>query len=216
MLKRLKRVLNRLIGINIDYKSYWEERYSEGGTSGAGSYGVLAKFKADVINSFVKKHKAKSIIEFGCGDGNQLKYMKYKKYLGCDVARKSVEMCARMFKHDQTKSFLIYDPRGFVNKGAFKADIVVCLDVLYHIIDDWEFKKTLQDIFSCSPKFVILYTNIKELKNRPGTHIIYRPLMPYLAEFKNYTIDIIIKQKYPRLSLADFVILRNICVNKRK
>jgi hypothetical protein len=28
---------------------YWQERYAEGGTSGAGSYGRLALFKAEVI-----------------------------------------------------------------------------------------------------------------------------------------------------------------------
>ena len=33
--------------------AYWEERYRRGGNSGAGSYGKLAEFKAEVINDFV-------------------------------------------------------------------------------------------------------------------------------------------------------------------
>lgn len=29
----------------FDYKAYWENNYAQGGTSGSGSYGVLADFK---------------------------------------------------------------------------------------------------------------------------------------------------------------------------
>ena len=52
--------------------SYWENRYKNNGNSGAGSYGRLAEFKADVINNFIAENKITSVIEFGCGDGNQL------------------------------------------------------------------------------------------------------------------------------------------------
>lgn len=45
----------------------------QGGTSGAGSYGVLAEFKAEVINSLLLEHSILTAIEFGCGDGSQLK-----------------------------------------------------------------------------------------------------------------------------------------------
>ena len=51
---------------------YWEERYSKGKNSGAGSYNELARFKAEVLNGFVQKQNIRSVIEFGCGDGNQL------------------------------------------------------------------------------------------------------------------------------------------------
>ncbi|GAJ08100.1 unnamed protein product, partial [marine sediment metagenome] len=53
-------------------REYWESRYAGGGTSGAGSYGKPAEFKAQVLNSFVKDNGISSVIEFGCGDGNQL------------------------------------------------------------------------------------------------------------------------------------------------
>ena len=51
---------------------YWENRYKAGGNSGSGSYSNLAIFKAEIINSFVKDNKIESVIEFGCGDGQQL------------------------------------------------------------------------------------------------------------------------------------------------
>jgi hypothetical protein len=52
--------------------SFWENRYRTGGTSGSGSYGRLAEFKAEILNEFVRERGVSSIIEFGCGDGAQL------------------------------------------------------------------------------------------------------------------------------------------------
>ena len=51
---------------------YWEDRYKNGGNSGAGSYNTLAKFKASVINHFIENNKIQSLIDYGVGDGNQL------------------------------------------------------------------------------------------------------------------------------------------------
>jgi hypothetical protein len=45
---------------------YWEQRYQRGGNSGAGSYDNLAKFKAKILNNFVKENHIKSVIEWGC------------------------------------------------------------------------------------------------------------------------------------------------------
>ncbi|HFK5799472.1 TPA: hypothetical protein ACG0L7_003353 [Enterobacter hormaechei subsp. oharae] len=49
---------------------YWDDRYRLAGNSGAGSYGRLADFKANVLNDFVAREKIGSVAEFGCGDGN--------------------------------------------------------------------------------------------------------------------------------------------------
>lgn len=56
---------------------YWEQRYRQAGNSGAGSYGRLAEFKAEVLNEFVARHSIGSVVEFGSGDGNQLTLAKY-------------------------------------------------------------------------------------------------------------------------------------------
>jgi hypothetical protein len=195
---------------NFDYKKYWQLRYSKGGDSGSGSYGILAEFKAKIINNFIDKHNIVSIIEFGCGDGNQLKFMNYKKYLGFDIAKNSIIRCHSLFKNDTSKSFILYDPKYFINNAFFKADLVVCLDVLYHIIPEWDFLKTLQDIFSCSSKYVILYTSIDAYKTetyKPPTHIFHRDILNYLSKYKEFKIEEIVKQKYKKLSSADFIIL---------
>ena len=54
-------------------KNYWNDRYVKGQNSGTGSYNKLAQFKADVINDFLGRNQIKSIVDYGVGDGNQLK-----------------------------------------------------------------------------------------------------------------------------------------------
>ena len=53
---------------------FWESRYQRGETSGGGSYGRLAQFKAQTLNRFVEENEIASVIEFGCGDGHQLSH----------------------------------------------------------------------------------------------------------------------------------------------
>lgn len=39
-----------------------------GNNSGAGSYGRLADFKAEIINQFVTENDVREVVEWGCGD----------------------------------------------------------------------------------------------------------------------------------------------------
>src|SRR5690242_8181522 len=59
---------------------YWERRYQNKGNSGVGSYGEKAIYKANFLNAFVAEKEIKSVIELGCGDGNQLGYFKFREY----------------------------------------------------------------------------------------------------------------------------------------
>ena len=76
---------------------YWARRYAAGGTSGEGSYGDLAAFKAEIMNEFVAANHISSVIEFGCGDGNQLALMRYPCYAGFDVSHQAVSLCLKRF-----------------------------------------------------------------------------------------------------------------------
>ncbi len=211
LLTRIKIGLSRIFKININYKNYWQKRYDEGGNSGAGSYGLLASFKTEVINSFLLGHQINSVIEFGCGDGQQIKDIKYQNYLGLDVAETSIDLCQKLFAVDKHKSFIKYEPTSFYNHGFLQADLVVCLDVLYHIISEEEFLKTLNDIFSCARSYVILYTSIDAYKIEPykyGAHVRHRDVLSYLSKFNNFSIVRTIPQRYPNLSSAHFIILK--------
>ena len=99
---------DKFAGIDFKTREYWEKRYRDGGNSGAGSYGHLAEFKAQVINKFIEQHEIKSIIEWGCGDGNQLGMFECEKYTGYDVAETAIKMCREKYANDNKKQFIHY------------------------------------------------------------------------------------------------------------
>ena len=72
--------------------SYWKERYKAGGNSGPGSYNKLAVYKSDILNAFVHDQDIKTVIEFGCGDGNQLKTATYPSYVGYDISPEAAKV----------------------------------------------------------------------------------------------------------------------------
>src|SRR5680860_621290 len=80
---------------NFSSGSYWEKRYKRGGNSGAGSYGRLAQFKADIINKFVKDQSIKTVLEMGSGDGNQLELFNLPHYIGFDISKTSIVHCVK-------------------------------------------------------------------------------------------------------------------------
>jgi 2-polyprenyl-3-methyl-5-hydroxy-6-metoxy-1,4-benzoquinol methylase len=189
----------------FDYKEYWNERYRSGGDSGSGSYGDLAQFKADYIHAFLAKHPVESVLEFGCGDGNQLGMMRYPRYLGLDVSEVAVKRCAEMFRQDETKRFLTYTPGTL--RDVLPADLVLCLDVLYHITDDAEFRMTLQDIFSSSSKYVILYTSLEKPTTGEARHVRSHDLRSALREFPEFSERDVTRCPFTDLSSASFILL---------
>jgi hypothetical protein len=145
-------------------QKYWESRYTSGGTSGAGSYGKLAEFKAEVLNAFVREHQLHSILEFGCGDGHQLSLSKFPAYIGLDVAKTAIQFCKERFQDDATKSFFLYDPDSFLDRhSVFRSQLVISLDVIYHLTEDRIFELYMRHVFSAAERFVIIYSSDMEM-----------------------------------------------------
>ncbi|MHC4915269.1 MAG: class I SAM-dependent methyltransferase [Planctomycetota bacterium] len=209
---RLRSFLRKLtrLGRKFDYADYWERRYASGGNSGAGSYGVLAQYKAEVINGFIRENRVASAIEFGCGDGNQLQLIEYPTYLGLDVSAAAIDACRTKFKADPSRSFMLYRPGQFHNRGFLGADLVVCLDVLYHVTDEADYRKTLADMFSCARDWVILYTNVGVSGEgaRRHEHVVMRDTLQFLKEFPAFAVTEIGEQEHPHRSFSNFIFLR--------
>jgi hypothetical protein len=131
--------------------SYWETRYKLGGTSGPGSIGKLQKWKWSVIEKYVQE--IVSVIDVGCGD---LSFWKGRpiplSYYGIDISKTIVE------RNSET-----YGPR-FICSSADKyvalpkAELVLCLDVLFHIIDEDAFVGILQNLTRYSSSWIFVYT----------------------------------------------------------
>lgn len=145
---------SRLFLWNGNSTEYWEERYQKGGNSGSGSYGVLSEFKANFVNHFLIQNKINSVIEFGCGDGNQLKFIKYPEYIGIDVSHKSIELCENNFRNDNSKRFFHLSETPDVI-----CDLAISMEVIFHLIEDDIFNNHMKYLFSHSSKFVIIYSS---------------------------------------------------------
>ncbi len=194
-------------------REYWSRRYAKGGNSGAGSYGKRAKFKAEVINSFIAENNIKSVIEFGCGNGNQLKLAQYPKYLGFDVSPKAISLCKKVFYSDPSKHFnLLKDYHGE------KADLILSLDVIFHLIEDDVFESHMKQLYKSCNKFVIIYSSNtdKQLKQQ-AAHIRHRKLTKWVDEnMPDWKLIQHIPNKYPlhgrnkEESRVDFYIYKKI------
>ncbi|NER18282.1 methyltransferase domain-containing protein [Spongiivirga citrea] len=158
MIGRIKKVIFKLFQNQLfpGSKDYWEKRYSKKGNSGPGSYNRLATFKAEVLNDFLAKNNIQSVMEFGCGDGNQLTLAKYPSYLGIDVSTTAISLCKELFTEDSTKEFFTYTDTEFRSK---KVDLTLSLDVIYHLIEDAVFNAHMSDLFNHSSAYVIIYSS---------------------------------------------------------
>jgi hypothetical protein len=164
----------------VDFKSspsYWEERYQRGGSSGAGSYGRLARFKAKVINRFVAKTHVADVIEFGCGDGAQLELAKYPRYVGIDVSQHVIDLCRMKFATDPTKCFYHFSEAGTADLSA---DLALSLDVLYHLVEDEVYDEYMRRLVASARRFICIYSsNVDE----PGqvAHIRHHRFTDWMA-----------------------------------
>ncbi len=135
-----------------------------------------------MINGLVTSNSLDTVLEFGCGDGNQLSYYSLQNYLGLDVAEKAVELCSEKFADDPSKRFRLIRPGEDVDFGRF--DLVMSLEVLMHVVDEGDFLWTLDNIFRHSDNYVVILTPLTPLMDFPkGSHEKYRNLFPYLVPY---------------------------------
>ncbi len=195
---------------NFDSKKYWEKRYAIGGNSGSGSYGKLAEFKAEIINKFIKENGIIKVIEFGCGDGNQLSLFRVHDYIGIDVAKTAIEICRERFKGDKTKSFFLYDPHSFEGNDHIGAELVLSLDVIYHLIEDNVFGLYMKHLFLISNKFVIIYSpNSNDSSIFSSPHCKNRRFSEWIKmNLPGWKLIGEIKNRYPSESNSNFYIYK--------
>ena len=178
----------------------WNNRYQNGCNSGAGSYNELYIFKRDIINDIINKNSIKSIIDFGCGDGNQIKEINIENYIGIDIAKASIDIC-KMKYNGSSKKFYTY---GEIDTMNLQSELTISLDVLYHILEEELYNTYLKNLFSSSSKYVLIYSsNYDGIHDRQ--HIHTRQFTNNIENmFPNWQMIEKINQKYPNISSADF------------
>lgn len=192
-------------------KEYWEQRYVSGGTSGVGSYDRFAEFKAEVLNRFVREQDVRSVIEFGCGDGNQLALAHYPSYAGFDVSPTVVARCRDRFRSDPTKSFRMMDEHD-----GEQADLALSLDVIYHLVEDGIYESYMQTLFDAARRYAIVYaSDTDDNRGYEGTHVRHRKFTRWVGEQRpDFELVEHIPNRYPYRgdyrtgSFAEFFVYR--------
>jgi trans-aconitate methyltransferase len=170
----------------------------------------LALFKAEVINAFVRDNAVQSVVEFGCGDGNQLSLYELPRYTGLDVSPHSIAQCRERFADDTSKTFHLSAPKGL------QAELALSIDVIFHLTEDDVFERYMRNLFASGTRFVIIYSSNTD-RNRwfQAKHVRHRRFTDWAqANEPEWTLHEVIKNKYPLTknnkngSPADFFIYR--------
>ena len=155
-------------------EAYWEARYRGGGTSGMGSAGRLAWFKAETINRFIAANRIQSVIDLGCGDTSMLALLEPPAdYVGVDVSRSALARCAKCFP---ARRFATPDELRTIEP----AELTLSLDVIYHLIEDPIFAATMRTLFAWATRFVVIYASNVDAA-WPSQHVRHRKFTDTVA-----------------------------------
>ena len=197
--ERIRHFINKKILPTTKFQNsekYWEDRYRTGGTSGTGSYNLLAEFKAEVVNQFITEHDINTVIEMGCGDGNQLKYFKIRSYIGFDISPTIIRHCNRLYGKDKSKQFRLmqqWEPSEI-------AECSLSLDVIYHLIEDSVFNDYMRKLFYSSRKYVIIYSTNSDVHENNGVadHVKHRKFTDWVkSRMPEFKLIKVLPNKYP-------------------
>jgi hypothetical protein len=172
---------------------YWENRYRSGGNSGAGSYNRLAAFKAEVLNDFVASNSIGDVIEFGVGDGAQLRLANYPSYIGVDVSETVVKATRARFSADQSVEIL----HTSEVPAQYRADLALSLDVIYHLVEDETFDGYMRQLFAAASKHVIVYASDFD-SDWPNPHVRHRKFTRWVESNQpDFALTKTIENRYP-------------------
>lgn len=188
-------------------EKYWEERLNKDfSLSGVGHLGFgleyniwLYKARLHVLKELLIKNniicKDKKILDIGVGTGFYISFWEKlgaKQITGIDITNKSIEELKIKYpNHRFAKgniSSLDYN-KIFPNE---KFDIITAFDVLFHIVDEEDFKNAIENIrrFSHQGTIILIMDNfLKKYKSAKG-HESDRTLSYYKKILNSYFIEI--------------------------
>lgn len=140
----------------FESKDYWESRYKNNRTSGDGSYGEQLNKKLE----WLKNLEIKDIYEVGCGDFNfawrLLQFYPGVKYTGTDISEYIIEKNKKISNH----TFKVVSE-------VEPAELILCVDVLLHVLEDSELEELLQKLEKNWTKYLCItaYERDQEMNN---------------------------------------------------
>jgi 2-polyprenyl-3-methyl-5-hydroxy-6-metoxy-1,4-benzoquinol methylase len=195
----------------MNNKEYWEKRYRDGGDSGEGSHDPdLVMFKAGVVNSLIHKYGVRDVIDFGCGDGNQIQHINVNGlYLALDVSSTAIEL-AKKFEGNKRKCFQTIDIQtidsSVIPQRYF--DMALSLDVVFHLVDDNEFEKYMKELFNASNNLVVIYSSNEKLETKSPNHIKHRVFKLWVNKHTNFELINVVYNPFPEKTFCNFYIFQ--------
>jgi hypothetical protein len=174
--------------------NYWNTRYRLGGNSGYNTDEYATKY-SNYVWFIIEKSigKQNDIIDIGCGDLELWKNRECEKYIGIDISPKIIEK-NRKIRPNWTFIVSSADKNFDIN-----AETVICMNTLYHIMNDLEYDKIINNIIMWSKKYIIIITWYKrptELKD-DDFYEKYRDFNIYQKRIIDSGFDLILKEKLP-------------------
>lgn len=113
--------------------------------------------------------------------------------MGYDVSPTAIDRCKAIFSNDKTKEFKLMK-----EYNGETADLVLSLDVIYHLIEDDIFERYIGQLFSSAKKFVLIYsTNTDEQRKIQAPHIRHRKFTRWIENnIKGFNLVRQIPNKY--------------------
>ena len=191
-------------------KAYWEARYGQGGTSGFGSIGAGRTWKWKIIRDVIRNHSPEllrsdgslsKIIDVGCGDLSFWEVesplvIHVERYIGIDI---SETIIMRNRKRGIKGWSFIVSSSHARNRGL-KAPVVLCMDLLFHIMEDTEFIESLKNLCYYSEDLIFVHTwkyNFFKDSTSDGVYLKYRPLEAYFGIFMGSDFTLIEERLNP-------------------
>lgn len=190
----LKSKTKRVKGVdpNFDYKSYWEERYAKGQNSGSGSYGENAKFKANVINRVIEDYDCRDMVEFGCGDGNQMTLFNPIPYIGYDISQTIIAKNQVKYSNLSHAEFEVIDMDWDYSRIR---DLSICVDVLFHLTIKKDWERLIDIVCSAAKKAIVIVTNTEVIPKEYFPHVNFkRKILPLLDLRSDLIIEEVVTQ----------------------
>lgn len=159
---------------------YWDRRYARGGNSGDGSIGRYRKWKWGIIHRYAPD--LTNVVDIGCGDLRFWGDVIPKQYVGVDISE--IVITKNTLRHPRNN--FITSPAEITIPGI-QAPTVLCLDLLFHIMDDTAYTQILGNLCRYSTDLIFIFTWQKSpWKDRTtdNRYQIFRPLEDQLSLFK--------------------------------
>lgn len=147
---------------------YWNKRYNDNLGSGYGSYGIQLERKLN----WLKNLDVRTITEIGCGDfhfgRNLLLIYPQARYVGYDISTVIVEKNKDLFPYAEFTNEPVLPP----------ADLVMCVDVLFHIKNPKESESMLKNLEKLWTKYLAVTAYERDQTEGLSDHVAIRKFDP--------------------------------------